>query len=514
MTHASATHLAESEPWIVRNGIGVQIMETLAVGAFLTALAVSLGAPNWMIGALAAIPHVAQIAQIPGVWVVEQVRNRRLVYSIAGSVARPMLLVIALSAVFLPPPWALWTIIGAFFVRYVAGAFLSCAWNSWMRDLVPDEDMGRLFSNRQQRMIGVGIVCSLIAAAFVDVWKTWVPLPTEGAYAVIYALAFIGGAYSVVCARRVHEPRMEPARHSAVIAKMKLPFGDLNYRRLIAFLGSWNFAVNLAAPFFTVYMLKRLEYELTLIIGLATLSQLSSYLTVKNWGVIADHVRNKAVLGICCPLFIAAIFSWTFLTLPEPHVMTLPLLVIIHIVMGLAVAGVNLATGNIALKLAPVGDATSYLAASSMINALMGGSAALLGGVAVDLFATWELGLTVHWQGSADSLELNAWYLSHWDFFFLFSAVVGLYALHRLTLVEEEGKVGDPRMLNVLIASARQGMRSLSTVAGLRAASDFPIDELMETPTTAPDRTVNQEVTSSGDGESRSGKKGELVDED
>ena len=38
------THLAGSEPRIVLNCIGVQIMETLAVGAFLLALAVDLGA--------------------------------------------------------------------------------------------------------------------------------------------------------------------------------------------------------------------------------------------------------------------------------------------------------------------------------------------------------------------------------------------------------------------------------------------------------------------------------------
>ena len=39
---------------------------------------------------------------------------------------------------------------------------------------------------------------------------------------------------------------------------------------LLAFLGSWNFAVNLAAPFFTVHMLKRMDLSLALVVGLGS----------------------------------------------------------------------------------------------------------------------------------------------------------------------------------------------------------------------------------------------------
>ena len=51
--------------WVTRNGVGIQVMETLAVGAFLTAFALQLGASNAFIGALAAIPHLSQLAQLP-----------------------------------------------------------------------------------------------------------------------------------------------------------------------------------------------------------------------------------------------------------------------------------------------------------------------------------------------------------------------------------------------------------------------------------------------------------------
>ncbi|NJN51728.1 MAG: hypothetical protein HC809_08075 [Gammaproteobacteria bacterium] len=81
--------LRDSVPWIVRNGVGIQIMETLAVGAFLTAFAVQLGASNFAIGLLAAVPHLSQLAQLPAMLVVDRLRDRKKVYFVSGMVARP-----------------------------------------------------------------------------------------------------------------------------------------------------------------------------------------------------------------------------------------------------------------------------------------------------------------------------------------------------------------------------------------------------------------------------------------
>ena len=46
------------------------------------------------------------------------------------------------------------------------------------------------------------------------------------------------------------------------------PFRDLNFRRLLIFLGTLFFAVNLSGPFYAVYMIKRLELSMALVIGL------------------------------------------------------------------------------------------------------------------------------------------------------------------------------------------------------------------------------------------------------
>ncbi len=103
--------------------------------------------------------------------------------------------------------------------------------------------------------------------------------------------------------------------------------------------------------------------------------------------------------------------------------------------MGIATAGVNLATSNIGLKLAPSGKATSYLASASLFAALAAGIAPLIGGITAEFF-----------QG--------------WAYFFLIAFVIGIYSLHRLSLVSEEGEVGDRAAVKEFVSEMRVGVKA------------------------------------------------------
>ncbi len=469
-------------PWIVRNGAGIQVMETLSVGVFLTAYAVSLGASNLVIGALAAIPHLSQFAQIPALYLVDRARRRRSVYLWSGAVARPMLLIIGLTA-FLPDPrTALLIVAGAFAIRYAAGAFLSCSWNSWMRDLIPDDRMGEVFSSRQKVMTGTGMVLSLAAAGFIDLWHGIGWAAEKYAYTVIYSLAFFGGIYSIWAAKHIHEPPMEaPAEKLNLLRRLIEPFKHANFRRLISFLVSWNFAINLAAPFFTVHMLKRIGLPLTWVVVLATMSQMASYLMVSQWGRVADRFSNKSVLMVCGPLFVTCIFAWMFTMFPERYVLTLPLLILIHVFTGVASAGVSLASGNLTMKLAPRGNATNFLAASSMCNSLAAGSASVLGGLTADFFLERKLSLVLRWHNPSGEHDFTTVDIQQWDFFFMIAVVLGIFALSRLSLIREEGEVDQRVVIGTLASGLRTGTRNLSSIAGLRALTEFPFDILRKT---------------------------------
>ena len=267
----------------------------------------------------------------------------------------------------------------------------------------------------------------------------------------------------------------------ALFARLKRPYGDENYRRLLAFIATWTFAINLAAPFFMVHMLKRLGLELWLVMALTLVSQLTNVAVLRHWGDIADRMSNKSVLRVCAPLFVGSIFAWTFTTFPERHALTVPLLVLIHALTGIATAGVTLATGNIAMKLAPRGDATAYLANNSLVVSFAAGIAPIVGGLLAHFFTERELSLILRWRTPEGALEFGTLSISQWDFFFAIAAMVGIVAIGLLGRVREVGEVHEKLVLNETYLQAKRFVQNLSSIAGLQQAGLFPFSRQRRT---------------------------------
>ncbi|KRC43418.1 hypothetical protein ASE17_19625, partial [Phenylobacterium sp. Root77] len=73
-----------------------------------------------------------------------------------------------------------------------------------------------------------------------------------------------------------------------------------------------------------------------------------------------------------------------------------------------------------------------------------------------------------------------AFSLTNWDFYFLAAALMGVYALHRLSMIDEPGEVPRQRLVEEAFLRAREGLRNASPVAGLRALSTFPGGSLID----------------------------------
>jgi hypothetical protein len=322
---------------------------------------------------------------------------------------------------------------------------------------------------------GAGIVLSIAAAVYLDLWKKLLPNYELQGYSILFLLGFAAGALGLYFLFKTPEKRMPVVKEKSNIFKLLLrPFKDDNFRKLIVFMCSWNFAVNLAAPFFMVYMLRRLGLSMSFIIGLSILSQILNFAFLKIWGKFTDSFSNKSVLAICAPLFIISILAWTFTTMPEKYFLTIPLLIIIHIVMGLSSAGVSLASGNISMKLAPEGQGTVYLATNTIVNSIAAGIAPILGGKFADFFAGRELAWRLTYKSPAGEFGLPTLNLQQWDFFFAIAFVIGLYSIHRLSLIKEEGEVEEKIVINELFAEVTGQVRTLSSVEGLRQMVSFP----------------------------------------
>ncbi|MFP4095356.1 MAG: MFS transporter [Cyclobacteriaceae bacterium] len=319
----------------------------------------------------------------------------------------------------------------------------------------------------------LGVILSLVVAFYLD----YIELRFVGwqleSYSLLFGLGAICGTLNLYLLYRTPELKMQSI-NDKIFGLLRKPFQHLNFRNLIVYQASWNFAVNLAAPFFTVYLLRRLDYSLTYVIGFTVLSQLVNIFFLRLWGRYSDSHGYKSVLNICAPLYLFSILLWTFTTLPEKHDFTLPLLVLIYVLGGIATAGTSLAAGNIGLKLSPKGEAIAYLSVMSFINSVSAGITPIIGGLGTDFFLNKQLSISISWLNGEEQTLFNALSLEQWDFFFAFSFLLGLYAVHRLAYLEEGEQSEEVSLLREIRLEIQREMRGMSTVTGLRSMVHLP----------------------------------------
>ena len=459
---------------LLYDALASEAMSTLATGVFLTGYAVALGASNLAIGVLAAVPAAVQFLQFPAVVLVERLRRRRAISVWAAGIGRCFLLAAATAPLFGPAAGVI-VLMMSIAIWQASAAVAGCAWNSWMRDLVPEDSYGRFFGRRAAANTALAMALALLCGVLIDRWRQFTPDRAILAYAVLFVTSAAIGFLGVwLLSITPDQPMLPRPSHTPALRMLAAPFHDRNFRRLIVFLSCWSFAANLAAPFFAVYMLKSLGYSMTAVVILTTASQLSNLAAVGLWGNLIDRFSNKAVLSYCAPLFLLCTLAWTFTGLPWVAPLTFYLLLAIHVLMGVATAGVALASGNIAMKLSPAGQATSFLAASSVVSASFAALAPIIGGLCADFFAAHELSLAFTWKTHVNAVTVQLLNLHSWTFFFGLAFVVGLVSLHRLSFVQEAMRSINPLLVRDLLLEARNAVRGLSSVAGLVRVGRVP----------------------------------------
>jgi MFS family permease len=450
----------------------------LTSGVILTAFALHLGASNFMVGVLASAPFLTQLLQLPAILLVERLRKRKRIAVLTSIAGRLMLGVMAVTSFFtgLTP---LLIFLAAQFTLCGLGAIGTCAWNAWLRDLAPESQLGRVFAKRTVWLTAINLALGLAAALALDMTGE-----RSSARNVVFASMFLAGCITGLISARIvtamPEQIMPPPGGPIRLGELlRQPLGDSNFSKLLVFVASWQFAVNLATPFFTVYIVRQLHFDVSFVMVLSVASQIANILALRSWGVLSDRFANKSVLAVCAPVYISSIVAMIGASQFGQRELVEVWLVVLHMFMGASVAGVTLTSTNIALKLSPRGSATAYVAASATVTAMAAGVAPILGGLLADFFTNRKLELLLRWSNPQRVFSLPL-ALTSWDFYFLLAGLLGIYAMHRLSLVSEQGEIERREMIDEVLNETRRSIRNISTVAGLRGATTVPVSLLRD----------------------------------
>lgn len=461
---------------LVRDAAWSALSGALSGGVILVAFALSLGASSLVIGLLAAVPFLAQAAQLPAIELVERLRQRRKIAVLASAAARTLLF--ALAALPLAPrQWQLPLLVVLQVVIASLGSVGGCALNAWLHQLIPHGTLGAFFSRRLFWSTVVACIGTLAAGLLVDAYA---PERREQAYTLAFLGAALAGYVSSLQLARSPEPPMKDAGPPApLLARLVVPLRDRNFRSLLRFLGAWNVASNLAAPFIAVFLMRQLGYPLATVTALWVLSQVANALTLYWWGRLSDRLSNKAILAVVLPTFFACILGMVFIDATTDGPWRFALLGVLHIAMGCASGGIGLAAGNLGLKLAPHGHATSYLAAIGLVTAVCGGIAPIAAGAIAQLFEAREFSVVVRWVGISRVSEASVLTFAHWEFVFGLSALVGLYVMHALSRIREGDEISERAVMQAFALEAMSSMKQLSSVGGALGAF-FTFERLTE----------------------------------
>jgi MFS family permease len=306
----------------------------------------------------------------------------------------------------------------------------------------------------------VGLVTVLAAGQFLQHF-TGEPLL---AFSILFAL---GGALGLVSALVLSRA---PSRHSAAlptaaIGKMlRRPFADPNYRRLLVFLGAWGFAANIALPFLSVMLLRTLGFGFGVVTLLAAASQVANIAGLRLWAPLTDRFGNKPILGLAGSVFLVGMSLWAFLPKTPGSTGTLVLAGVVHALLGFALAGLDIASTGIVMKLASEDETPAYLASASVSKALATGTAPLVGGLIATLLADRRFSVRLAWtRPGGESVVTALSFVGH-EYLFLVSVVLCLYALHRLLAFREEGEAPPEKVVRAM----RREVAQMGSVAGIR----------------------------------------------
>lgn len=170
------------------------------------------------------------------------------------------------------------------------------------------------------------------------------------------------------------------------------------------FWAAWSFAVNVAGPFFNVYMLEDLHLGyLRLSLYSQLLSTTATVLFVRDWGRLADALGGKPVMTVC-GAGAASIPRSGFCRAGSP---LMPAIVAaINFLGGTFWSGIEVTYLNLLLGFSPEQNRSMFIAAFTLFVALVG-RALTAAGVREKLLALLPVGLQQEAEGLSQGVEVK-----------------------------------------------------------------------------------------------------------
>lgn len=358
------------------------VAATVMVGAgdnFTSAYAVALGATNFQIGLLSALPTLIPV-ELLTTKLMSKFSRKKLV--LAGALVQVIL-------------WFLMAFLGllvykqgsilaaslliVLFTMYAStGLFISPAWYSWMKDLTEKIELGKYFGVRNKLFGIVSLITIISAGVILSIFRK-MDMVFYG-FALLFIVAALARTVSRAYLKKQHEPRFRLKKESFFsIWEFIKKAPTNNYGRFAIFIALINFSVMIAGPFFAPYMLNDLKFSyITYTIINLVISGLATLVTMPLWGRFLDKYGCVKTMRLTV---------WAVPIVPLLWLVShnIAWLVFVQIISGIIWAGFNLASGTFTFDAVTKERMNLCIAYSSILNGVAIFLGATLGGILASL---------------------------------------------------------------------------------------------------------------------------------
>jgi MFS family permease len=359
------------------------------LGAFAVSLRASLSQMGWLMAA----PQLAgAVFQLLSVWLCPLFSRRRAI--VTGVVLQALsVLGMAVIAVLRPPNAVTWLILLT--VVYQASAnFVQPQWRGWMGSVVPPRRRGAFFAGRTRLTMITSFTVFAGGGVALGIFQRY-----ELAWACfggLFLLAGAGRAMSAWQLRQMHDPDHSDSvgaiSFTATLGRVREAFRDKTFYQYSLFIAGMQSAVAISAPFFSVYMLRDLQYSYWQFAANTGIAILTQFFTLSAWGRICDRWGNRWVM-VASSLMIPVVPALWLLSSDFYY------LLFVQVLSGLAWGGFTLSTANYLYDLRPPrADFASYAAVQAALGAVGIFAGALLGGYLATALPGMVLWLPEGWQ--------------------------------------------------------------------------------------------------------------------
>ena len=455
MEETNENLLNKNMAYSIKDGLFSNVMTTIFAGVYLTGFALELGLSEYLIGLLASLPAVANLAQIFGPIFINKIGGEKRACLVSAGFYRLFWLLIAGVPLYLYLGLAQEVVIVLFFLLLLlaslAAAFSNVSWMGWISAIIPASSRGKFFGRRNMYAGFSAMAAGLLAGFWIDFWKNLMPgIPLTG-YSILFIITLSSGIISWFILAKISsgvEPESERADSSTLFENLKIPLQDNNFRMLIIFSMAWAFAVGLASPFFSVYMINTLELPFTLISLFGLAAAATNIIGMKYWGQFVDRIGSKSLLYFSSLGAGLLPVIWIFTSAANYN-----LLWVINLLTGVFWSGIGLATSLLLMQLAKEKYRIAYYGLFAAGTGLAAAIAPIIGGLIAGL--STDLSLTFNF------IELEGLH-----FLFVLAVILRVFSLGLLAKVEVERQMTIQQILDQSRAVFHP-FRSAQQVTGL-----------------------------------------------